>query len=98
MEPAFIVVSSLPQGIEQLAQLAIAEDFAMVRRLVDNYVSGSNTFSKQGECRCAAHGADREPWRKTLRYFSVVHGVADCSRILRTAELRTRPGSLEGQP
>ena len=55
----FLVVSALPAGIEELAQLASAEDFAMVRRLVDDYVSGSNTFSEPGECLGVALSGDQ---------------------------------------
>ena len=54
MDPTFLVVSALPSGIAELARTASSEDFEMVRRLVDDYISGNNRFSKPGERLCAA--------------------------------------------
>lgn len=54
MDLAFHVVSTLPHGIAELARVASAEGCGMVRRLVDDYTSGANAFSKQGERLCVA--------------------------------------------
>ena len=54
MDLSFLEVSALPPGIDDLAAIASSENFAMVRRLIDDYVSGSNAFSREGECLCAA--------------------------------------------
>jgi GNAT superfamily N-acetyltransferase len=59
MDLSFLVVSALPRGIGELARSASSEGFGMVRRLVDDYSSGANTFSKHGECLCAVRNEDQ---------------------------------------
>jgi len=59
MNPAFVEVSALHPGIGELAPIAAAEGFGMVRRLIDDYVSGVNRFSKRGERLCVALNGDR---------------------------------------
>jgi GNAT superfamily N-acetyltransferase len=54
MDLAFQVVPALPRGIGDLAGVASSEGFGMVSRLITDYLSGANTFSKQGERLCAA--------------------------------------------
>jgi ribosomal protein S18 acetylase RimI-like enzyme len=59
MALAFQSVSALPAGISELASLASFEGFRMVRRLIDDYESGANTFSARGERLCAAIHKER---------------------------------------
>ena len=54
MNPAFVEIPALHPGIGELAPIAAGEGLGMVRRLIDDYVSGVNRFSKRGECLCVA--------------------------------------------
>ena len=54
MDLTYQVGSALPKSIGELARVASAEGFAMVHRLIDDYVSGANMFSKCGEHLCVA--------------------------------------------
>jgi GNAT superfamily N-acetyltransferase len=54
MNPAFAMISELPPGSGELAEIATSEGFGMVRRLIDDYVSDINRFSKPGECLSVA--------------------------------------------
>ena len=59
MTLAFTEISALPREIDDLAQIAKLEGFGMVQRLIDDYASGSNRFSKPGERLYVALAHDR---------------------------------------
>jgi GNAT superfamily N-acetyltransferase len=59
MDLAFQVVRELPRGIEELARMASSEEFGMVQRLIADYSSGTNMFSKRGERLCAVLNGER---------------------------------------
>ncbi len=58
MDTTVLAVTELPRGLDELAQLASVEGFGMVRRLIDDYVAGTNRFSKTGEDLYVARNGD----------------------------------------
>lgn len=55
----YVVLSTLPRDIGELAESARSEGFGMVHRLIDDYAAERNRFSRHGECLCAALVGDR---------------------------------------
>jgi GNAT superfamily N-acetyltransferase len=56
MSTSVFRVSELPDGLTGLAEVAHAEGFSMLDRLIDNFRSGENRFDRSGE---ALFGAEQ---------------------------------------
>jgi GNAT superfamily N-acetyltransferase len=75
-------VGTLPEGLDLLVQASLEEGFGMVKRLKENWLSGSNTFSLEGEAYFEARrgvqlvgvaGLNRDPYHDNDKVGRVRH-------------------------